>query len=182
MRELKPESPKAPLADRIPRGMAFLSGLSVLVVTLMITYDVLLRYFFNRPQLFVDELSTLILILIIFGGIAFTFQRGGHIRVDLVTNRLGHRANRSLRVLTLFLGIVFLGIITQNTFVSSLVAYRLERLSMVMFYPLWIPMLLIPIGTGLMAWVMIKALIAEVKGLRKPEPPEGREDGTKGAP
>lgn len=182
MRELKPEGPKASLTDRIPRWMAFLSGVSVLVVTLMITYDVLLRYFFNRPQLFVDELATLILILIIFGGIAFTFQRGGHIRVDLLTNRLGRRANRTLRILTLFLGIVFLGIITQNTFVSSLVAYRLERLSMVMFYPLWIPMLLIPIGTGLMAWVMVKALIDEVKGLGKYGAPEGREDETRKSP
>ncbi len=133
----------------------------------MITFDVLMRYFLNKPQLFVDELSTLILILIIFGGIAHTFQRGGHIRVDLLTTRLGRRANRALRIFTLLLGIIFLGIITQNTLLSSIVAYRLERLSMVMFYPLWIPMLLIPLGTGLMALVMVIKVIAEVKARGK---------------
>ncbi len=167
MTDLKPEGSRSSIWDRIPRWAAFLSGLSVLVITIMITFDVLMRYFLNKPQLFVDELSTLILILIIFGGIAHTFQRGGHIRVDLLTTRLGRRANRALRIFTLLLGIIFLGIITQNTLLSSIVAYRLERLSMVMFYPLWIPMLLIPLGTGLMALVMVIKVIAEVKARGK---------------
>jgi TRAP-type transport system small permease protein len=162
MTDLKPEGSRSSFLERIARGVAFLSGLSVLAITLMITFDVLMRYFLNKPQLFVDELASLILILIIFGGSAYTFQKGGHIRVDLLTNRLGRRADRSLRIFTLLLGIVFLGIITQHTLVSSLVAYQLERLSMVMFYPLWIPMLLIPLGTGLMALVMVSALMGEV--------------------
>jgi TRAP-type C4-dicarboxylate transport system permease small subunit len=78
------------------------------------------------------------------------------------------------------LGIIFLGIITQNTLLSAIVAYRLDRLSMVMFYPLWVPMLLIPIGTGLMALVMVIALIAEVKAPGKNKGMEASGDSGRG--
>jgi TRAP-type C4-dicarboxylate transport system permease small subunit len=180
MTDLRPENSRSSILERIPKWAAFLSGLSVLVITIMITFDVLMRYFLNEPQLFVDELASLILILIIFGGIAYTFQRAGHIRVDLITNLLARRANRALRISTLMLGIIFLGIITQNTLLSAIVAYRLDRLSMVMFYPLWIPMLLIPMGTGLMALVMVIALIAEVKAPGKNKGMESSGDSGRG--
>jgi len=158
------KEPSGPsILSRVSDGAAFLSGLSVLIVTIMITFDVLMRYFLNRPQLFVDELASLILVYIIFGGLAHTFQRDGHIRVDLLTNRLNPRASRYFRFLTLAIGIGLLGIITQNTIVSSIVAYRLGRLSMVMFYPLWIPMLFIPLGVGLMALVMVARLVEEFR-------------------
>ena len=67
------------------------------------------------------------------------------------------------------LGIAFLVVVTWNTLVSSLVAYRLGRLSMVLFLPLWIPMLLIPLGVGLMALVMGVALSQELGKGGKPE-------------
>jgi TRAP-type C4-dicarboxylate transport system permease small subunit len=51
---------------------------------------------------------------------------------------------------------------------------------MVMFYPLWVPMLLIPIGTGLMALVMVIALIAEVKAPGKNKGMEASGDSGRG--
>jgi len=149
--------------DKIPRAMSFLAGFAVLLVTLMVTFDVLMRYFLNEPQLFVDELASFILVFIIFGGLAHTFQQGGHIRVDLLTNRLKAQTRRALRILTLSLGTALLAVITWNTSVSSIVAYRLGRLSMVMFYPLWIFMLLIPLGVAFMALVMGAKLVAEIR-------------------
>jgi TRAP-type C4-dicarboxylate transport system permease small subunit len=139
----------------------------------MITFDVLMRYFLTAPQLFVDELASFLLVLIIFGGLAHTFQRGGHIQVDLLTNKLSPRGRRILRILTLSVGIAFLVVVTWNTLVSSLVAYRLGRLSMVLFLPLWIPMLLIPLGVGLMALVMGVGLSQELRGGGKSERDSG---------
>jgi TRAP-type C4-dicarboxylate transport system permease small subunit len=156
---------------RVPRYAAFFSGLAILLVTLMITFDVLMRYFFNKPQLFVDELATLILVFIIFGGIAYTFQRNGHIRVDLLIERLKEKTKHRLRILTLLLGIGLLGVVTENTIISSFSAYHYGRQSMVLFCPLWIPMLIIPFGTGLMSISMIKELINECRKAKR-EPHE----------
>jgi C4-dicarboxylate transporter DctQ subunit len=138
----------------ISNATILVSGAGVLVCTLLITYDVLMRYFFNEPQLFVDELTSFFLVGIIFLGTGPTFYRGGHIRIDLLTNYLRPRTQSRLRIVTLSIGLVLLGIITHETFVSALVAFQMGRVSAVMLYPIWIAMLLVPIGLGLMAFFM----------------------------
>jgi TRAP-type C4-dicarboxylate transport system permease small subunit len=157
-----------------------MAGLAVLVIVALITYDVLLRYFLNQPQLFVDELASFLQILVIFGGLAYTFRTGGHVRVDLVTARLPARARAWLRAAGLIMSLAFLGVVMWTTTQSALTAYRYGRVSTVMLYPLWAPMLLIPLGLALLAAVMLAALVAQLRALRAPHadelpPPETAE-------
>jgi TRAP-type C4-dicarboxylate transport system permease small subunit len=159
----KSETAHRSILDRVSSGAAFMAGLAVLALTVMITFDVLMRYFLNQPQLFVDELASFLLVGIIFWGASQTFQKGGHIRVDLITNQLSPKVQRVLRIITLAIGIIFLAIVTCETVNSSVIAYRQERVSAVMIYPLWLPMLLIPIGLALMMLVMATSLIREYR-------------------
>jgi len=150
-------------------GMAgLLAGLATLAIVLLISYDVGMRYFFNEPQVFVDELASFLELLVVFGGAAYTFRAGGHVRVDLLTGRLAPAARARLRLVTLALGIAFLGIVIWVTTHSAITAFNYGRVSAVMLYPLWLPMLLIPAGLALMALVMAAALARQVKILLGP--------------
>ena len=142
---------------------ALLAGLGVLVITGLITFDVLMRYFFDRPQLFVDEVASFVQVFVVFAGLAYTFRAGGHVRVDLVTSLLPRPARAWLRVVTLALGVAFLAVVMWVTAQSALAAYRYGRVSAVMLYPLWIPMGLIPLGLGLMAVAMAAALVSQLR-------------------
>lgn len=148
---------------RASRAAGLLAGVATLAVVLLISYDVLMRYFFNQPQLFVDELASFLEVLIIFGGLAWTFNAGGHIRIDLVTPHLGGAVRAWLRVVTLALGMVLLAVVMWVTGQSALTAYRYGRVSAVMLYPLWLPMLLIPAGLGLMSLAMLVTLARQVR-------------------
>jgi C4-dicarboxylate transporter DctQ subunit len=159
----KREGSRSSILDRVSSGAAFMAGLGVLAITAMVTFDVLMRYFLDQPQLFVDELASFILVGIIFLGTAQTFQKGGHIQIDLLTNRLRPKVRRIFRILTLAMGIFFLIIVTWETVASSIIAYEQERVSAVMIYPLWIPMLLIPIGLVIMMLVMGVSLIHQFR-------------------
>lgn len=159
----KPESGRSAILGRVSSGAAFIAGLGVLAITAMVTFDVLMRYFLDRPQLFVDELASFVLVGIIFWGTAQTFQKGGHIQIDLLTNRLRPKVRRIFRIVTLAMGIFFLIIVTWETVASSMIAYQQERVSAVMIYPLWIPMLLIPTGLVLMMLVMGASLIHQFR-------------------
>lgn len=160
------------MIGRVARSASTLAGLAVLVIVALITYDVLMRYFFNEPQLFVDELASFLQIVVIFGGLAYTFRTGGHVRVDLVTARLPPRARAWLRLVGLLGSLGFLVIVMWTTLQSTLTAYRYGRVSTVMLYPLWGPMLLIPLGLALLALVMLVALVQQVRLLRGPRPDE----------
>ena len=153
---------------------ALLAGFATLAIVLLISYDVAMRYFFEQPQLFVDEVASFLEVLVVFGGAAYTFRVGGHVRVDLVTGRLGPAARAWLRVVTLGLGVVFLAVVIWVTVQSGITAFRYGRVSTVMLYPLWLPMLLIPAGLALMALAMLAALTRQVRAALGP--PSARDE------
>lgn len=165
---------------RLSRAAATVAGLATLAIVLLISFDVLMRFFFDRPQLFVDEVASFLQVLLIFAGVAQTFRIGGHVRVDLVTAHLPGRARAWLRALGLALALAFLLIVIWTTAQSTLAAYRYGRVSAVMLYPIWLPMLCIPVGLLLMAMAMLLMLVRQLRALRGPgvdevRPAEGAE-------
>ena len=62
------------------KWLAVIAGVAILVITVLISVDVLMRYFLDKPQLFVDELASFLQVFVIFGGLAYTFLVGGHVR------------------------------------------------------------------------------------------------------
>jgi TRAP-type transport system small permease protein len=165
---------------RIARSASTLAGLAVLAIVVLISIDVLMRFFFNQPQLFVDEVASFLEILVIFGGLTYTFRTGGHVRVDLLTGRLPRPARAWLRLLSLLIGLAFLGVVIWPTVQSALTAYRYGRVSTVMLYPLWLPMLLIPAGLALLGAAMLVTLARQVRVLRRPDADEVPPDETTG--
>lgn len=159
---------------RLSWAAALVSGLAALIIAVSISADVLLRYFFNAPLLFVDEVASFLLVLVIFGGLAYTFRTGGHVRVDLVTTHLPPAVRAWLRAGGLLLGIAFILLVSWTTLQSALTAYRYGRVSTVMLYPLWLPMLLIPAGLLLMSAVMLGALRRQLRAALGP--PAGRDE------
>jgi TRAP-type C4-dicarboxylate transport system permease small subunit len=89
-----------------------------------------------------------------------------------VTARLPPRARAWLRLVALLGSLGFLAIVMWTTLQSTLTAYRYGRVSTVMLYSLWGPMLIIPLGLALLAMVMLVALVQQVRALRGPRPDE----------
>ncbi len=151
------------LVQRTSKVASLLGGVATVAITGLVSFDVLMRYFFGEPQLFVDELATFLQVLVIFWGLAYTFRAGGHVRVDLLTAHLPGRVRAWLRVVTLGLGIALLLAMSWVTWLSVLEAWEQGRVSTVMLYPIWLPMALIPTGLLLMALAMVGALLRQVR-------------------
>ncbi len=158
------DSPKNSSLERFSERLILISGLGVLVITLLVSFDVLMRYFLDQPQLFVDELTSFILVGVIFLGSGPTFYRGAHIRVDLITSHLRPKFQTRLRVITLIIGIVLLGIIAHETWVTAVSAFQTGRISAVMAYPLWTAMVFVPLGLILMVFFMLVDLVKKARG------------------
>jgi TRAP-type C4-dicarboxylate transport system permease small subunit len=154
--------------SRVANVAALLAGFATLAIVLLISYDVTMRYFFNEPQIYVDEMASFLEVLVIFGGAAYTFRAGGHVRVDLVTSHISPPARAWLRLVTLLLGVVFLAIVIWVTAQSAITAWRYGRVSAVMLYPFWLPMAIIPAGLALMGLAMLGALGRQVTTLLGP--------------
>jgi TRAP-type C4-dicarboxylate transport system permease small subunit len=156
------------LIGRASRWLAVLAGVAVLAITLLVSMDVLMRYFLNKPQLYVDELASFLQVFVIFGGLAYTFLVGGHVRVDLITAHMRPVRRARLRVVTLVMGILLIAIIAWVTLQSTISAFDYDRASTVMIYPLWLPMICIPLGLLLLAVAMGSTLLRQIRALRGP--------------
>jgi len=154
--------------SRVTGAAALLAGFATLAIVLLVTYDVAMRYFFNEPQVFVDEVASFLEVLVVFGGAAYTFRAGGHVRVDLVTGWLRPGTRAGLRALTLLLGVVFLAVVIWVTAQSAITAWRYGRVSAVMLYPFWLPMAVIPAGLLLLGLAMLGTLGRQLTVLAGP--------------
>ncbi|MEM7695469.1 MAG: TRAP transporter small permease [Pseudomonadota bacterium] len=78
------------------------------VIALMMGYEVIARYAFGAPTFWAHEIAGLIAATaFIFGG-AYCMAEKSHMRVTLLTERLGPRAARAFEALALSCGIIFL--------------------------------------------------------------------------
>lgn len=86
---------------------ATLAGLILLFITISIFIDVILRYFFNKPSIWITEVSSYLFLYIIFFGTAYALQNGLHIRVTFLIDQLNKTLTRIFNLLTSLLGILF---------------------------------------------------------------------------
>jgi len=112
------------LMKKINVVCASLSGILLLFVTFSIFFDVILRYFFNRPSMWITEVSTYLFLYIIFLGTAYALQEDLHIRVTFLLDRFGSRGKRWFNLGTAILAIVFGTVLLWQTTVMTWEAFQ----------------------------------------------------------
>jgi len=95
-----------PLFDRIIDLLASLAGGLILFMMLSICIDVVLRYFLNRPLTWGVEISEYILLWSTLLSVAWVLKIEGHVKIDLVVNRLNPRNQCLVNTITSILGAI----------------------------------------------------------------------------
>ena len=113
--------------NAISKGLAAASAAAILLITLIITADASMRYLCNSPLLWSGEICEFLLSLIVFGGFAYTFQQGGHIRIELVTQNLPPKIRYWMRVATLCIAVLYLIVFTWQILLFVKESYSFHR-------------------------------------------------------
>ncbi len=104
-----------PIAKYINAAGAFTS----LLMVILVTAHVLSRGILNKPLIGMVEIEELMIVVLVFCGIAYTQITGNHISVDFVTIRLPKRIKDLLSVATSLLTTIFLFILSWQSLVQS---------------------------------------------------------------
>ncbi|RJR48568.1 MAG: TRAP transporter small permease subunit [Desulfobacteraceae bacterium] len=120
----------------------------ILVLSLIVGYEILMRYGFNRPTIWVNELSGMIFgTFIIFGG-AFTARYNGHMGMDIVYGMLSDRKKAALDVISFF--ILFIPLLVVLVWKGGVLAWKsalmLEHDSSQWGPPLYPIRIMLPLG------------------------------------
>ena len=127
------------LDSKVSRVLLFFSGLCCAVSMLLITADVVGRYFFNSPIPGTLEVTEFMLCMIVFGGLTYLEIRGEHVRILLIYSRLSAKAQFALSIFAKGLGFLFFGLMTWQTFRSALHSFIIQEATWgEVSVPLWI--------------------------------------------
>lgn len=90
------------LNEWVGRGVAWVS----LALVLVIFIDVVLRYLFDTSYVFVQELEWHLFAFIFLIGAGYTLLHDGHVRVDIIYQRLGTKARAWINLLGVLLFLI----------------------------------------------------------------------------
>jgi len=156
------------IITKISKKIALFGGAILFFAAIITTYDVLCRFIFNSPTSWALELAQYSLLYAVFLGGAYAFWEDSYTRVEVIKNLLPKRLQRALYIVG--------DIITIVLFV--MLAWHSGKLTILCFtkgwaeptplrVPMWIPLIIIPIGC--IAIAVQNIVILFIKRKLKPE-------------
>ena len=154
------------LVDRLENVAILGAGLCLLVMMLVVTLDVLMRYGFNAPLGWVyDLVGKYLIVAAFFLAVSETFRRGGHVAVDLFRNMMKPGVRRAVDTLGyIFIVPVLLAIVVTGFQTLKRAYLRDEVITGVVSWPTWPYYVFVPIGIGLLLIRVILHLVDLAQG------------------
>ncbi len=145
----------------------------VFLVTMMfiVTFDVILRYFFDNPTVWAGEVASFLTISVVFLGLAQNIRLDDHIRIDVFTNLMPERTRLLFDVIAHAVAIVF----SVALFVACWLRFenfwiRQTVSDSPIMVPLWIPMVPVLIGAVGFCFAAVAGFIIRFQRLVVPDP------------
>jgi TRAP-type C4-dicarboxylate transport system permease small subunit len=101
---------------KINNLLASLCGLLILFTSIIVTYNVLMRYLFSRPSIWIDEVSSYMLAALTFLGAGYTLLLKKHINVDILILNLSEDIRNYLDILTSIISMIVCVVFTFFSF------------------------------------------------------------------
>lgn len=141
----------------VARGAGVVAAFTVLAMCLLVTFDVFIRAAFNLPIAWVPEVVGYLMVGLVFFSLADTMLADGHIRVDLLVNRMPTRLRDIAELFTLCLSTVIAGLFTWHGVSTALRSYDygLKDAFGVLGVPLYVPQMALPVGSIILTLVVI---------------------------
>ena len=142
----------------------FLMWPSMILVFLMlvtVVYDVMSRTLFNAPVLWIPDINEYMVVYMAFVPAGLILMMDGHIKITLVTERLGFRARRVSQTLVNLLGLFYTTILMWQGSMQAWDVYQLQAtFPTAVGLPQFPVKIIIPIGAGWLVFNFLVKLLA----------------------
>ena len=148
---------------------AIITAATLSICVVLVNANVIMRYFFNSPIRWAEEVVTSLFVWTVFIGSAYAYRKHSHLGVDILVNLMPPKMKAVVKAV---MSVVELGVLTMLTWISSEYVYHLiynraGKLKVVMTdmlrIPKWWTGIAVPIGFGLS---VIYSIYFMVKGIR----------------
>lgn len=136
--------------SKLSKGGAYISSTLFVALVVLVMTEIIGRSFFDYSTMLADEYSGYFYLGAVFFGLAYTFNEGGHIKINIVTTRLGKNMQQ---IIDIFAGVLATSILSYALYYSFLFMMDSKEMEMlseaVSETPLWLTQIPITIGMSL---------------------------------
>ena len=126
--------------ENIVMCLAMLIGIGIMFI------GVIARYFFNHPLTVVDEIGPIFLVWSSIVGYSVALRKDEHIRMDILYDVIkSAKVKKIVLIFSYICGLIFMLFMTQSGYSTMMMQYRMNRVTQIMEFPLWIAYMIIPI-------------------------------------
>jgi C4-dicarboxylate transporter DctQ subunit len=151
--------------DRAMDFMAFLAGAILVFIMLFVCLEVISRDLFNFPIVGVTQITECLLLYITFLGSAWLLREEGHVKVDILIDRLKPKTVAFLGIIGSVIGIIVSVILTFFGFSLTWYFYRKGLYTpTILELPLSLIVIIIPIGSLMLIVQFIRRTCKFVAG------------------
>lgn len=143
----------------------YLSGITIVVTSVIVCYGVVMRYYFASPLDWGLELSIFLLIIATFMSAGYTQLQRGHVTIEVMEHILSPRANKWRYLIGDALSLVFCAFLAWNAWEFFHEAYVDGRVTNSTWGPkLWIPYSFMFIGTTALSLQLLVQIVDTLVG------------------
>ena len=160
--------------QRLAVGMVLLGSIGLMLSMLICVADVIGTNFFDWPVPGTLEITESTMVLIVFGALAYTQERRGHIRVEILHGFMSPRIKSLMDAITHFLALVFFVLLGWYSIGELTYSWELKEATMgTIRFPLYPARTLLTIGVALLIVQLALDVIMDVgRMLRGEGPPD----------
>ena len=143
--------------DYLLVGSAYLAGAIIVLMTLGVNYEVMMRYFFRLTPAWVTDYSEFALVYLTILAAAWVLAKEGHVKIELITNALSQKTQRLMNIITSAFGVLLCGVFFWYSLQVTLSAFRLNQVFIhATATPQWPIWMALPIGSLLLTFQFLR--------------------------
>ena len=159
-----PPPPGATALERVCEGLC---GLALAAMIVLIGAEAVTRNLFGFSLQITDEIGGYLLVAISFLSLSVAQAHGAYHQVELVQARLSERGRMISGLLFDALALLTCLVLTWQLVRLELNTWRSEDVAPTpLLTPLWLPELVMPIGTGIICLTLVRTIELKVRRLR----------------
>lgn len=144
----------------------FINAVGVFFLTMMmlvITADVISRFFFNAPIAGSLEIIRFMLVLTILFGIPYATTRKQHVSIDILTSRLSKRSALRLESIMILISLILSSVVVWRTIQYGLLRHQMNEISAVLHLPFAPFIFMVAFGFALTGCVLVIQLMRQMQ-------------------
>ena len=159
---------------RLAVGLVLLGSAGMMASMIVCVADVVGTNFFDSPVLGTLEFTESTMVLIVFGALAFTQEKRGHIRVEILHGYMSPRVQSFMDLVTHALALVFFALLAWYSFGELSYSWEIRESTMgSVRFPLYPARLLLSVGAVLLIAQLALDVIMDAGRMWRGEPPPG---------